>query len=89
METRVAVMGIILEDTSSAHALNALLHDYGRYIIGRMGLPYREKNINILSIAIDAPQDEISALSGKIGRIKGVSVKTAYSNVKSNVKSYE
>lgn len=89
METRVAVMGIILEDTSSAHDLNALLHDYGRYIIGRMGLPYREKNINILSIAIDAPQDEISALSGKIGRLKGVSVKTAYSNVKSNVKSYE
>ena len=89
METRVAVMGIILEDTSSAHELNALLHDYGRYIIGRMGLPYREKNINILSIAIDAPQDEISALSGKIGRLKGVSVKTAYSNVKSNVKSYE
>ena len=89
METRVAVMGIILEDTSSAHALNAQLHDYGRYIIGRMGLPYREKNINILSIAIDAPQDEISALSGKIGRLKGVSVKTAYSNVKSNVKSYE
>ena len=89
METRVAVMGIILEDTSSAHDLNALLHDYGRYIIGRMGLPYREKSINILSIAIDAPQDEISALSGKIGRLKGVSVKTAYSNVKSNVKSYE
>lgn len=89
METRVAVMGIIVEDTSSAHELNALLHDYGKYIIGRMGLPYREKNINILSIAIDAPQDEISALSGKIGRLKGVSVKTAYSNVKSNVKSYE
>lgn len=89
METRVAVMGIIVEDTSSAHELNALLHDYGKYIIGRMGLPYREKSINILSIAIDAPQDEISALSGKIGRLKGVSVKTAYSNVKSNVKSYE
>lgn len=83
METRVAVMGIIVEDTSSAHELNALLHDYGKYIIGRMGLPYREKSINILSIAIDAPQDEISALSGKIGRLKGVSVKTAYSNVKS------
>ena len=81
METRVAVMGIIVEDTSSVEALNALLHDYGKYIIGRMGLPYREKNINIVSIAIDAPQDEISALSGKIGKIKGVSVKTAYSNV--------
>ena len=84
METRVAVMGIIVEDTSAVEALNALLHDYGKYIIGRMGLPYREKNINIVSIAIDAPQDEIAALSGKIGRIKGVSVKTAYSNVISN-----
>ena len=83
METRVAVMGIIVEDTSSVEELNSLLHHYGKYIIGRMGLPYREKNINILSIAIDAPQDEISALSGKIGRLKGISVKTAYSNVKS------
>jgi len=81
METRVAVMGIIIEDTSAVEALNALLHDYGKYIIGRMGLPYREKNINIVSIAIDAPQDEISSLSGKIGRLEGVSVKTAYSNV--------
>ena len=84
METRVAVMGIIVEDTSSVNALNALLHDYGKFIIGRMGLPYREKNINIVSIAIDAPQDEISALSGIIGRLEGVSVKTAYSNVISN-----
>ena len=83
METRVAVMGIIVEDISSVEELNSLLHSYGKYIIGRMGLPYREKSINILSIAIDAPQDEISALSGKIGRLKGISVKTAYSNVKS------
>ena len=81
METRVAVMGIIVEDTASVEALNALLHEYGKFIIGRMGLPYRQKNINVVSIAIDAPQDEISALSGKIGRLKGVSVKTAYSNV--------
>lgn len=81
METRVAVMGIIVENTSSTTELNALLHEYGNYIIGRMGLPYREKNINIVSIAIDAPQDAISALSGKIGRLDGVSVKTAYSNV--------
>lgn len=84
METRVAVMGIIVEDTSEVESLNALLHDYGKYIIGRMGLPYREKNINIVSIAIDAPQDEISALSGKIGKIQGVSVKTAFSNVITN-----
>ena len=81
METRVAVMGIIVEDTASVEGLNALLHEYGKFIIGRMGLPYRQKNINVVSIAIDAPQDEISALSGKIGRLKGVSVKTAYSNV--------
>lgn len=81
METRVAVMGIIVENTDSVEALNTLLHNYGDYIIGRMGLPYRDKNINIVSIAIDAPQDEISALSGKIGKLNGVSVKTAYSNV--------
>lgn len=84
METRVAVMGIIVENTDSVEELNSLLHQYGKYIIGRMGLPYREKNINIVSIAIDAPQDEIAALSGKIGRLGGVSVKTAYSNVISN-----
>lgn len=84
METRVAVMGIIVEDTSSVADLNNLLHEYGNFIIGRMGLPYREKKINIVSIAIDAPQDTISALSGKIGRLNGVSVKTAYSNVMSN-----
>ena len=84
METRVAVMGIIVENTASVEGLNALLHEYGNYIIGRMGLPYREKNISIVSIAIDAPQDVISTLSGKIGRLNGVSVKTAYSNIISN-----
>lgn len=83
-ETRVAVMGIIVENTESAEALNALLHEYGQYIIGRMGVPYREKKISIVSVALDAPQDTISALSGKIGKLRGVSVKTAYSNVISN-----
>ncbi len=83
-ETRVAVMGIIVEDTESTEALNAILHEYGSYIIGRMGVPYREKNINIVSIALDAPQDTISAMSGRIGKLSGISVKTAYSNVKSN-----
>lgn len=77
-------MGIIVEDTSSAEALNAILHEYGQYIIGRMGVPYREKKISIMSVALDAPQDTISALSGKIGKLSGVSVKTAYSNVISN-----
>lgn len=81
METRVAVMGIIVESTDSVDHLNSILHDFGQYIIGRMGIPYREKNINIISIAVDAPQDTISSLSGKIGRLNGVSVKTAYSNV--------
>ena len=78
METRVAVIAIIIEDGSSAQEVNELLHGAAQYIIGRMGIPYRDKGI---SIAIDAPQDIISTLSGKIGRLKGVSVKTAYSNV--------
>ena len=81
METRVAVMGIIVENPDSVERLNALLHDYSAYIIGRMGIPYREKHISIVSIAIDAPQDTIAALSGKIGKLDGISVKTAYSNV--------
>lgn len=81
METRVAVMSVIVENPASVETLNAILHDYGDYIIGRMGLPYRQKNINIISIAIDAPQDVISALSGKIGKLPGVSVKTAFSKV--------
>ncbi len=80
-DSRVAVMAIIVEDRDAADVLNNLLHEYGQYIIGRMGIPYREKGINIVSIAIDAPQDVISALSGKIGRISGISVKTAYSNI--------
>ena len=81
METRVAVIGIIVENEDSIGELNELLHEYGNYIIGRMGIPYRERLINIISIAIDAPQDAISALAGKIGRLSGVSAKTAYSNV--------
>lgn len=87
METRIAVIGIIVENTESVEQLNALLHEYGQYIIGRMGIPYREKRVNIISIAIDAPQDVINALSGKIGRLQGISAKTVYSNIgrKSNV----
>lgn len=79
-------MGIIVEKTDSVEALNSLLHEYRQYIIGRMGLPYRDKKINIVSIAIDAPQDTIASLAGKIGVIDGVSVKTAYSNVITNAK---
>ncbi|MBQ9383645.1 MAG: iron-only hydrogenase system regulator [Ruminiclostridium sp.] len=78
METRVAVIGIIIENTDNSDKVNAVLHEYGDCIIGRMGIPYRKKGISIISIAVDAPQDDISALSGKLGRIPGVSVKTAY-----------
>lgn len=81
METRVAVIGIIVEDTCAAEQLNAVLHEYGDFIIGRMGLPYAKKGINIVSVAIDAPQDVIAAMTGKIGNIEHISVKTAYANV--------
>ncbi len=84
METRIAVMGIIVENMESVEILNSILHDYGEYIVGRMGIPYRKKNVNIVSIAVDAPQDVISAMSGKIGKVEGISVKTAYSNVITN-----
>lgn len=84
METRIAVMSIIIENKDSVHTTNALLHEYSNYIIGRMGIPYRKRGINLLSIALDAPHDTISSLSGKIGNLPGVSVKTAYSNMKSH-----
>ncbi|MGN8630282.1 TM1266 family iron-only hydrogenase system putative regulator [Blautia sp. HCP3S3_G3] len=80
METRVAVIGIILEKPDSVEKMNAVIHEYSEYIVGRMGIPYRQKGINIISIAVDAPQDIISAFSGKIGRIEGVTAKAAYSN---------
>lgn len=81
METRVAIIGIIVENSESVSELNAILHEYGSYIIGRMGIPYSEKNVSVISVAVDAPQDVISALSGKIGKLNGVSAKTAYSKV--------
>jgi len=80
METRVALIAVIVEEPESVNELNAILHQYSRYIIGRMGLPYHVKNICIISIAVDAPQDVISALSGKIGRLTGVSAKALYSS---------
>ncbi len=82
METRVAVMSIIVEEADTVEVLNSILHEYREYIIGRMGIPYREKKISIISIAVDAPQNTISAMSGRIGKLPGVSVKTAYSGVK-------
>lgn len=81
MESRVALLAIIVESPESVTALNEILHEYGNYIIGRMGIPYKEKSINIISIAIDAPQEITSALAGKIGKIDNITVKTAYSNV--------
>ena len=81
METRVALIGIIVEDESSVASLNDLLHQYAPDIIGRMGVPYRPRGVNIISVALDAPQDAISALSGKLGRLEGVSAKTQYSNI--------
>ena len=81
METRVAVISIIIENPESVQTMNEILHQYSEYIIGRMGIPYRAKGVNIISIAVDAPQDKISALSGKIGKLPGVAAKAAYSNV--------
>ena len=80
MENRVAIIGIIIEDRTYVKTLNELLSEYGEYILGRMGIPYKDKNLHIISIAIDAPQDIINSLSGKIGRLKGITSKTIYSN---------
>ncbi|MGN0596531.1 MAG: TM1266 family iron-only hydrogenase system putative regulator [Ruminiclostridium sp.] len=78
METRVAIIGILVENPDSVEQMNVILHEYGSYIIGRMGIPYHKKNVNIISIAVDAPQDVINSISGKIGRLQGVSAKTVY-----------
>ena len=84
MNKRVAVMSIIVENNDSVEKLNSILHQASEFIIGRMGIPYREKNVSVISVVIDAPQDLISAMSGKIGNLNGVTVKTAYSNVRSD-----
>lgn len=81
METRVAIIGIIVEKIEAAADVNRVLHEYSDYIIGRMGLPYRKKSVNIISVAVDAPQDTVSALSGKLGGIDGVSSKAVYSKI--------
>ena len=78
-ENRLAVMAIVVEDSSCVEALNALLHEYRASIIGRMGIPYPPRDVSLISVAVDAPSDEISALTGKLGRIEGLTVKTAYS----------
>lgn len=81
METRVAVISIIVEDDGSAAELNRLLSDFADYVIGRMGVPYKERGVRLISVAVDAPQDRIAALSGRIGSLPGVSVKTAYASL--------
>ena len=81
MDNRVAVMSIIIDNLDAVEQVNAVLHEYGEFIIGRMGIPYRQRKISIISIALDAPQDTISALSGRIGKMEGVSVKTSFSSV--------
>ena len=81
MDTRVAVMSIIVENPDAVEKINAYLHEYGEFIIGRMGIPYRKRKVSIIAIALDAPQNTISSLAGKIGSLPGISVKTAYSSV--------
>ena len=80
METRIAVISIIVEKPEAASALNEVLHRYSQYVIGRMGIPYRKRGVSIISLAVEAPQSVISALSGSLGRMEGVSAKAAYSN---------
>ena len=79
--SRLAIIAIVVEDPDCTAEMNGLLHEYGRYIIGRMGIPYREKKVSLISVAIDAPGEVISALTGKLGKIKGLTVKTAYSKL--------
>ena len=81
MVTRIAVIAIIVEDNGESGELNAILHQYSEYVVGRMGVPYRAKGVGVISIILDAPQDAISALSGKLGMLPGVSSKTVYSKI--------
>ncbi len=75
METKLAIVAIIVNDLDAVERINALLHDFGSYIIGRMGIPYKQKGVNVISVVIDAPVEQINSLSGKLGMIKGVSSK--------------
>lgn len=81
METRIAVIAIIVEDREKTEELNQLLHIYGEYIVGRMGVPYKTKGVSVISVILDAPQEKISALSGKLGMLEGISSKTVYSKL--------
>lgn len=81
METRIALIGIIVENLSSAEQINNILHEFGKYVVGRMGIPYRDKGVSIISVVVDAPNDVISSISGKLGMLPGVNSKTVYSKV--------
>ena len=81
METRVALIGIIVEEPSSVASLNAILHEFSQYVIGRMGIPYKPRNISVISVTVDAPQDIISSLSGKLGMLPGVTAKALMTKV--------
>ena len=89
MELRIAAVTIIVEQIESAQQLNQILSEYGQYMIGRFGIPYRERGVKIICVVVEAPQDKISALSGKIGRLPGVTAKTTYSNVITKTKQEE
>lgn len=84
METRIALIGIVIENKDSVEKLNAILHEYGEYIVGRMGIPYHKRHISVISIVMDAPNDIISALSGKLGMLPDVNAKTVYSKILPN-----
>lgn len=81
LETRIALIGIVVENRESAEKLNTILHEYGEYIIGRMGIPYPKRNVSVISVVLDAPNDTISALSGKLGMVPNVNIKTVYSKL--------
>ena len=81
METRVAILGIVVENPNSVGKLNSLLHDYSQFIVGRMGVPYKERGISLISVMVDGPSDEISSLSGKIGQLDGITAKAVYSKL--------
>lgn len=89
MEKRIGLIGIIVESEEAVERLNAILHDYGKYIVGRMGIPYREREISVISVVIDAPTDMISSLSGKLGMVKGISIKTVYSKQPKSLENKE
>lgn len=79
MNTRIALIGIVVEDLETVHKINEILHEYGNFIVGRMGIPYRDRGVNIISVVMDAENDVISSVSGKLGNLKGVNVKTVFS----------